>query len=52
MQIEMTWNVPEQMSIYRRHGQVGYRRLNPFRVQIAALTFLVLFWGAFILGLH
>jgi hypothetical protein len=42
--IEKTWEVPEQMSLYKLHGQIGLSRYNLFKVLIICLILLTLLW--------
>jgi hypothetical protein len=45
MSIEESWSVPEQICLYKLHGQVGMRWYSLFNVQIVALMILVAVWA-------
>jgi hypothetical protein len=49
MNIEQAWAVPEQMALYKLHGQVGLRRYSLFNVQIVSLIILVILWMVLLL---
>ncbi len=44
MNIETRWNVPDEVSLYRKHGHVGKKWYGVFNVQVATLLALAGFW--------
>lgn len=47
MEIERSWQIPAKQAVYCNMGQVGFRRMSLFHVQIAALLCLIVFWFLF-----
>lgn len=43
-EIELMWQIPSRMSVYKLHGDIGYTRFSLFRIQLIALGLLIGFW--------
>ncbi len=49
IRIEKEWGIPEDMSLYYRHGMIGLKWYSLYNLQVIALVLLITAWGVILI---